>query len=114
MEKTHAHPITHYVLVWLGLLGLTGLSFGLSLLHLGAADIVVALAIAIVKSTLVLLFFMHLIEQRGANAAVVGTLVFFVVLLTSLMAADVATRERYTPDAARHRTTQAHRTDPAI
>jgi cytochrome c oxidase subunit 4 len=97
MEKPHAASFTHYALVWLGLLGLTALSFGLSLLHLGAADVVVALAIAVVKSVLVLLFFMHLVEHRGTNMAVVGTLVFFIALLASLMAADVATREGTTP-----------------
>lgn len=97
---THKHASTrHYLFVYLGLIGLTALSFGLSLLHLGAADTVAALVIAVAKSTLVVLFFMHLIEQRTINALVLGTTLFFIALLTSITAADVATRITNTPAA---------------
>jgi cytochrome c oxidase subunit 4 len=87
----------HYLRVWLALLALTLLSFGLSSMHLGAADVVVALAIAAAKSVLVLLFFMHLVEQRSTNALVVAAAVFFIVLLSAFTAADVATRQTFPP-----------------
>lgn len=96
-QQHHAHPLRHYLVVWLALLGLTAISFGASWLHLGAADIVVALVIAVIKSALVLLFFMHLIEQRGANALVIGVTVIFIALLASLMASDVTTRLHTSP-----------------
>lgn len=95
---THNHASTrHYLFVYLGLIGLTALSFGLSLLHLGTADIWAALLIAVAKSTLVVLFFMHLIEQRTINALVLGTTLFFIGLLTALTTADVVTRITSTP-----------------
>ncbi len=97
MEKNHAHALRHYLVVWLGLIGLTAISFGASWLHLGTTDVVIALGIAVIKSVLVLLFFMHLIEHRGANALIIGVTVIFIALLSSLMAADVATRLHTTP-----------------
>ena len=45
---------THYLAVWLALVGLTALSFLLSLGHLGAIDTVFSLVIAAAKSTIVL------------------------------------------------------------
>lgn len=93
----HQHATRHYVYVYLGLLALTALSFGLSWLPLGAADTPAALVIAVAKSTLVVLFFMHLLEQRTINALVLFTTLFFIALLTSLMVADVATRITTTP-----------------
>ncbi|HSN98770.1 MAG TPA: cytochrome C oxidase subunit IV family protein [Candidatus Nanopelagicales bacterium] len=96
MEHKHAST-KHYILVYVGLLALTALSFGLSWLPLGAAHTPAALVIAVVKSTLVVLFFMHLLEQRTINALVLFTTIFFIALLASLMAADVATRITTTP-----------------
>ncbi|EYF06923.1 cytochrome C oxidase subunit IV family protein [Chondromyces apiculatus] len=94
----HKHGSTRrYVTVYLALVGLTALSFGLSWLHLGTVDTVIALLIAVVKSTLVVLFFMHLLEHRTVSGLVLGCTVFFIALLTSLMAADVATRINSTP-----------------
>ncbi len=59
--------------IWLtyaALVALTLLSFGISRLDLGAADFVLALVIASAKTMLVLLFFMHLTEQRATPAFV--------------------------------------------
>jgi len=84
-----------YALSWLALMALTGASFLVSLGEPGSADYFVALGIAAVKSTLVVLFFMHLIEQRGANRVVVVVCALFVVLLTSLAALDVASRHTF-------------------
>lgn len=95
---THKHAsIRHYIFVYLGLIALTALSFGLSFLPLGAGETAAAMGIAVAKSTLVVLFFMHLIEQRTINALVLGTTLFFIALLTFLTAADVATRKTNSP-----------------
>src|SRR2546430_857056 len=61
-------------------------------MHLGTWALPLALTIAIAKSTLVILFFMHLYEQRGANRLVILTSFLFVALIISLTVADVATR----------------------
>jgi cytochrome c oxidase subunit 4 len=84
-----------YVLVWLGLLALTLLSFLLSRAHLGEVDTVIALLIAAAKSTLVGLFFMHLIEERLRTAFVPILSTGFIVLLISLVVTDVLTRHTF-------------------
>ncbi len=58
--KQHTVSYGQYVLVWLGLVGMTGLTVALAGIDLGRWIIVTALAIAGTKSVLVLNLFMHL------------------------------------------------------
>jgi cytochrome c oxidase subunit 4 len=81
------------VLVWLALMALAAASFGLSFVDLGGATVPVALTIATLKALLVALFFMELLDQRFTNRAVLIAALAFVVLLASLMGADVLTRD---------------------
>ena|ERR1700733_9064685 len=93
---THASSSTlRYLAVWLALLALTGLSFLLSRLHLGATDVAVALVIAAAKTTLVGLFFMHLVEERFSVVMVPVMAAFLLVLLLGLLVTDVATRRTF-------------------
>ncbi|XYH92630.1 cytochrome C oxidase subunit IV family protein [Sorangium sp. So ce1128] len=82
-----------YVIVWLVLMALTLASYLLSLAHLGGVDVVAALLIATAKTVLVLLFFMHLIEQRFANALPMIVSALLLGLLLALMISDVTTRQ---------------------
>jgi cytochrome c oxidase subunit 4 len=71
----------------------TGLTVGVAQLHLPHGwSLVVALAIAVAKSALVALFFMHLWDHGGANRLVLGTSLVFVALLIGLVLTDNATR----------------------
>ena len=90
-------PKTLYVWTWVSLLALTLLSFGVSYIHTGAWEIPIALAIAIVKSALVFLFFMHLVEQKFMNAFAILVAAGMVVLLLSIMMADVLARQTFPP-----------------
>ena len=54
----------NYIYVWVGLLALTALTVTMADLNLGRVSILVVIAIAAVKSTLVLLFFMHLLTEK--------------------------------------------------
>ena len=56
--------IKTYVLVWLGLIILTGMTFLLQGWRLGGWTVLIALAIAGTKSGLVLNYFMHLRSER--------------------------------------------------
>src|SRR4051812_26238044 len=94
MAKKHATTM-HYVVIWAALVGLTVLSWLLSAVYPRGIDVLLALLIASVKSALVLLFFMHLIEQRLTNAAVPFVCVGFVALLVGLVWSDVATRHTF-------------------
>src|SRR5580700_8934546 len=84
-----------YVVVWLAVVALTLSSFLISLAHLGGLDILVALFIAVIKSALVGLFFMDLLEQRFTNWMVPAVAVALVVLLALLLSTDVATRQTF-------------------
>lgn len=69
-------------------------SFGLSYVSLGAAAIPVALAIAVVKAVLVVLFFMELVHERASIRLTLVTALALVTILVGLTVADVLTRER--------------------
>lgn len=93
----HELGTRHYVLVWIALLGLTGLSWAVSYAGLGALDVAVALAIATVKSALVLLFFMHLVHERFTTRLVPLVAVTLIALLVGLTVLDVRTRMTSSP-----------------
>jgi cytochrome c oxidase subunit 4 len=86
------HSALPYLLVWVALLILTFTTNATGRMHLGTWALPLALTIAVTKSLLVILFFMHLWEQKGANRIVIGTSFVFVALIITLTVADVATR----------------------
>jgi cytochrome c oxidase subunit 4 len=91
-EISHSH-VGRYAFVWIALMVLTGLTYGVSRFHIpGGWGVTVALGIAAVKGGLVALFFMHLWDQRGANRLVFVTSLVFVALLVGLTLSDNATR----------------------
>ena len=61
-QEKHHHiiPIQTYLKVFVALMVLTVLTVAVTYIDLGFFNIILAMFIAIVKSTLVLLFFMHL------------------------------------------------------
>jgi len=91
-EREHEHSALLYFIVW-ALLGVfTLVTYWTGRMHLGTWALPLALAIAVTKSALVVLFFMHLYDQPGANRLVILTSFLFVALIISLTVADVATR----------------------
>jgi cytochrome c oxidase subunit 4 len=91
----HTSSALRLVLVWIALLCLTGLSLILSFAHLGATDVAVAVLIAVVKTTLVAIFFMHIAEERFSIAVMPILGVFLFLLLVVLTVTDVATRTTF-------------------
>jgi cytochrome c oxidase subunit IV len=94
--ETTARPPTlgavRYLICWLALALLTGLTFGLSTIGMGGWSLPVALVIAVTKASIVALFFMHLWDHPGVSRVVLVAAVMFVVLLSTLVVADVMTR----------------------
>jgi cytochrome c oxidase subunit IV len=93
-EHGHAHGIGHVVplRILVGVFGalvfLTVVTVAASEVNFGEFNLIVALAIAVIKASLVVLFFMHLIWDKPFNAIVfVGCLVF-VGLFISLALLD--------------------------
>ena len=64
------------------LLLLTGVTVGVSYINMGFFNIPIALAIACIKVTFVLLFFMHLkYEGRIINISFISTILVLVILI---------------------------------
>lgn len=81
-----------YVLALIGLLCLTGLSFALHFVELGAAGTLVALLIAGCKVVIVGLVFMELLESMVATRMVAVICLLFVALLCLGILGDVEFR----------------------
>jgi cytochrome c oxidase subunit 4 len=85
MEHT-PHRISYgvYILIWFGLLALTGVTVAVAGIDLGRWVIITAMIIAAIKGTLVMNYFMHLrFEDRTFRvfALVAGaTLAIFIIL----------------------------------
>jgi cytochrome c oxidase subunit 4 len=84
-----------YVGVWILLLALTGLTVAAASINLdGGMVIVVCLAIAAVKSMLVLLFFMHLFfEKRLVIKLLIPIVIITLAIFIGLTYTDVIARQ---------------------
>ncbi len=84
-----------YVAVFLVLITLTALTTFVAFLDLRFANVVVALLIAGIKATLVVLFFMHVRYNTRVVPLVIVAAFFFLGILFSLTFADYFTRGWY-------------------
>ncbi len=84
--------MTRYVLVFIALLGLTALTFGLSFLDLGVWNTVLSMTIGLIKSLLVVLWFMHMIEHRNSSRVAFAVAVGLLLCLVTFVVLDVRTR----------------------
>ncbi|MGD0212222.1 MAG: cytochrome C oxidase subunit IV family protein [Terriglobales bacterium] len=94
VEHEHTtHSQGFYIAIGVALLVLTVTTAAVAFVNLGAFNPVVALLIATIKASLVIIFFMHV---KGASekltAAVVVSGFFFLAILISLSLADYLTR----------------------
>jgi cytochrome c oxidase subunit 4 len=93
-KQPHHHGVGHVVPfkilfgVFASLTILTVITYAASLVNFGELNLVIALAIAVVKASLVVLFFMHLIWDRPFNAIVFIGCLIFVGLFISLALLD--------------------------
>ena len=87
------HGIKRYIIVWLLLLVFTVLTVVTGKM---TANIFLAMAIAITKATLVVLFFMHLWDEGGVNRMVFVVSIIFVAVLLLGTFGDLMTRNPMT------------------
>ena len=91
--QEHISSVASSVTIWLILLACTGLTVFAASVDLGPLNIVVALAIATFKATLVVLFFMHVkYTHEKLTPMVIASAIFFLFLLLGLSMGDYATR----------------------
>ncbi len=95
--KEHHHSnVKSYLLVFGALMVLTVVTVAVSWLHLPiTAAVIVALAVATVKASLVAAFFMHLRSERVLIYGLLGLTVFFMALLFILPISDSAASYDY-------------------
>ena len=91
-HRQHVIPASIYVGIWAILMFLTGLTVFVSFIELHDWNIVLALVIATIKATLVVLFFMHLYYSSKLTKVTVIAAVFFLFLLLALSMTDYLTR----------------------
>ncbi len=89
---SHVVPVSLYVGIWAALMIFTALTVFAARLELHVFNIVVALLIATIKGTLVVLFFMHLRYSTKLTMATVVAAMFFLFLLLGLTMTDYLTR----------------------
>src|ERR1700674_2913641 len=89
----HIFSVSSSVAIWLALLAGTGITVAAAFIDLGPFNIIVALTIATIKATLVVLFFMHVkyTHEKLTGGLVVSAIFWFLVLL-ALSMADYTTR----------------------
>ena len=92
-EEHTTHSQGFYLAIGAILLVLTATTVGAAFVNLGPFNPIIALLIATIKATLVVLFFMHV---KGASEKLTGAVVvsgfFFLAILLSLSLADYLTR----------------------
>ena len=91
-QENHVLPLQTYLLVAAALFALTGITVGVSFIHLGGWNAVVAVGIASIKALLVALIFMHLWYDRKIFFIIFVTSIVFLALFLSLTMFDVVSR----------------------
>jgi cytochrome c oxidase subunit 4 len=81
-----------YVVVFVALVLLTGLTIWLSNVDLGRLHTTVGLAIAGTKATLIILYFMHVLHGSRLVWAIVATCLLFLAILIGLTLSDYMSR----------------------
>jgi cytochrome c oxidase subunit 4 len=100
-RKPHVLPLRTYLLVWGALLVLTFITVRVSYFNFGTWNLIVAMAVATVKASLVALFFMHLKYDEKFNGVILlGSLAFLGIFFV-LTLADTLHRGAIDPIKAR-------------
>jgi cytochrome c oxidase subunit 4 len=86
-------PSRTYYLVFVALIALTILTVFVSFLELGTWHTTVGVLIGVVKASLVVLFFMHLLHSSKASWLAVLAGLFWMAILMGLTLTDYLTRQ---------------------
>ena len=97
-----SRAVRTYALVLAGLLALTVITVAAAGVNLGSAfvNVVIALAIASLKASLVALYFMHLIHDRPMSAVIFVTGLVMLAIFLMFCFLDTLSREHVEPAVA--------------
>jgi cytochrome c oxidase subunit 4 len=88
----HVVPVRTYAAVFLGLLILTATTVWVSRINLGEFNFIVAMTIAVIKATLVILFFMDVRRATSLTKLFVCAGLFWLAILLVFILSDYLTR----------------------
>ena len=88
----HISPKKTYYVIFGSLMVLTTITVAVAFINLGRLNFPVALGIAILKATLVVLFFMHVKYSSSLTKLICGVSFFFLVVLFGLTLSDYLSR----------------------
>jgi cytochrome c oxidase subunit IV len=94
----HVSPKSTYYLIFGTLMAATAVTVFVAFLNLGVLNFPVAISIAIVKATLVVLFFMHAKYSSRLTKLIVGGAFFFLGVLLMLTMTDYLSRGWHTSE----------------
>ena len=91
----HGHDHTKLYLATLGgLIVFTFITVGASYIDFGSANVVIALAIATMKATMVALIFMHLKDDKPVNAVIFTSSLVFLGIFLGFCILDADSRDK--------------------
>jgi len=88
----HIAAVRSYVLIFALLMIFTAITVAVAFINLGRLNFPVAISIAIVKATLVILFFMHVKYSSQLTKMIIGSGLFFLLVMFSLTMTDYLSR----------------------
>jgi cytochrome c oxidase subunit 4 len=92
MSEHHVVPVRTYVAIFAALMVFTAITVAVAFFDLGALNNVVMISIAVVKATLVVMYFMHVRYSTQLIPMVVVGGVFFLLVLLGITMSDYVTR----------------------
>lgn len=91
-HEHHVTPPIVYVVIFFTLLVFTALTVGASYIEMGVFNPIVAIAIGVIKATLVVLFFMGVKYSTKLTKLTVGAGIFTFITLISMTLSDYISR----------------------
>lgn len=95
MSNNHAHiitPVRTYVTIFVTLLILTGITYWVATHDFGALNTPIALGVAVMKASLVVIYFMGVRYNTPLTKVVVAAGFFWLLIMFGLTMGDYATR----------------------
>lgn len=92
-DHSHSHPTPGlYAVIFLALVIGTCATWAIAFVDLGKWNPVIALAIAVTKATLVVLFFMHIYYSSKLTKITISAGIFWLLIMITMSLTDYLTR----------------------
>jgi cytochrome c oxidase subunit IV len=95
MSEHHVVPVKTYLAIFGALMVGTVLTVTVAKYNFGSLNVLIALTIASIKATLVILFFMHVYYSSKLTKVVIGAGIFWFAILIIMTIADYRVRQNW-------------------